>query len=145
MFCANCGKELPDNAQFCANCGKPPKMAAVSNDTAALAGNNQTAVYVQNFNSPFGNIKPKHNYLLLGLTAKLFSLFLEISFWLLLLLGMIIGGVVGSGENGDSLAAIGGVIVGAIISFVIMVVVGGLFSKIIQINANIEEIKNRTK
>jgi len=35
MFCGNCGKELPENAQFCGNCGKPL--------TTALPQKNETS------------------------------------------------------------------------------------------------------
>ncbi len=31
MFCSNCGKELPDNAEICTNCGAIPKVPVESN------------------------------------------------------------------------------------------------------------------
>jgi hypothetical protein len=144
MFCANCGSNISDDVTFCPNCGKSPKAVEVFDSTASPAGANQTSVYVQNFNSSVGYIKPKHNFPLLNLTARLFSLFFEISLWILLVLGVIIGGVIG-GYTGGSLAAIGGILVGSIVSFVIMVVSGGLVSIFVRINDNIEELKQKIK
>ena len=30
MFCMNCGKELPDDANFCLKCGKPQNASALA-------------------------------------------------------------------------------------------------------------------
>jgi hypothetical protein len=144
MFCANCGSNVNDDVTFCPNCGKSPKTVAASDSATLPAGASQASVYVQNFNSSVGYIKPKHNFPLLNLTAKLFSIFFEISLWILLILGVIIGGFVG-GYTGGSLAAIGGVLVGGIISFIIMVVSGGLVSIFVRINDNIEELIQKIK
>ena len=41
MFCPNCGKETPDQAQFCMNCGFP--ISKFKNEQAANAAAKMTA------------------------------------------------------------------------------------------------------
>jgi hypothetical protein len=115
MFCGNCGSNLNDDVMVCPKCGK--------------------SKYITE------NVTNENGYLLTKLTAKLFKVFFEISLWLVLILGFIIGSFIGNISNN----AFGGMVVGGIISFVVVIISGGLVSILINMNNNIEDLKNKNK
>ena len=106
---------------FCANCG-----SNVGDDIKICP----------NCGGSKNPVNTDSGYPLSKLTAKLFKVFFEISLWIILILGFIIGGVLGGIYN-----PFGGAIFGGIISFVFIIILGGLVSIFINMNNNIEELK----
>ena len=106
---------------FCANCG-----SNVADDVTICPNCGKSKYPVNN----------DIGYPLSKLTAKLFRVFFEISLWIILISGLIIGGILGNN-------VIGGVILGGTISFVSIIILGGLVSIFINMNNNIEELKQK--
>jgi len=91
----------------------------------------------------------ENGYPLSNLTAKLFGVLFEIILWIIL-----IGGIVGGGILGYSFTpprddpggyVFLGIILGAIVAFVTIIVTGGLVSLFIKLVNNTEEIKKKIK
>jgi hypothetical protein len=143
MFCANCGSNVNDDAVFCPNCGKPVKAGEVTANvqpTGNLSIPNQTVVYAQNI---YSNDAPrKRKYPLINFSARMFYPFLEISMWLALVIGAIIGGMYGYDTDGES-GAIVGVIVGILLMPCWIIVTGGVLSIFLKIKEGIEELNRK--
>lgn len=111
---------------FCGNCGAEIGEGIV---ICPNCGKSKSEVLASN----------KNGYPLSSLTAKLFKVFFEIALWIVLILGFIIGGTLGNIRNN----VFGGLLLGGIASFVLIIIMGGLVSIFININNNIEELKSR--
>jgi len=142
MFCGNCGSNVNENAVFCPNCGKSTGAIATEVQQPVTQSNpNQAVVFTQNIYSG-GNTVKKRNYPLINLSAKLYYPFLEISLWILLIIGAIYGGVVGAREA-DVLGAVIGVIIGVVVIFFIIINGVGLLSIFLKIKEGIEDLNNK--
>jgi len=80
---------------------------------------------------------------LTNLSTKLFGIFFEIILWIILLGGIIGGGIAGYEMLYSGGGAILGIIVGGIISFLFIILFGGMISLFIKIANNIEALKNK--
>jgi hypothetical protein len=148
MFCANCGSNVNEDVIFCPNCGKATKPEMVNVGVPQLENTskpNQTVVFAQNIYSG-NNTIPKRNYLLINFSAKMFYPFLEVSMWLTLIIGAIIGGSYGADSFRDfpTFGAIIGVIIGVLLMLFWIINFGGLISIFLKIKENVEEL-NRKK
>jgi len=143
MFCGNCGSNVNEDAVFCPNCGSSVKTvegASKAQQSVNTPNSNQTVVFSQNIYSGGNNIQ-KRNYPLINLSARLYYPFLEISMWITLIVGAIIGGILGAREA-DVFGAIIGVIIGVAFMFFWIINLGGLVSIFLKIKEGIEELKN---
>ena len=131
MFCAYCGTHNEVGVGFCSSCGKPP--------TGTVIVNQQ---------------RRKRGYPLSNMTAKLFSLLFEIVLWAIMISGVVGGGVIGGflGDNFNPYLApfrrnpsyiFVGVILGGIIAFIMIVLIGGLVSLFIKLVNNTDEIRKK--
>lgn len=152
MFCANCGTSINDDVVFCPACGKPAKAVVPAEvpgysppqpQVESIQSPSQTVVFAPNMYSGNANYVPKRYYPLTTLAGKMFPLFFEIFLWITLLIGAICGGIIGADASGG-LGAFAGVIIGIAIAFIGIIVFGGLYSIIMKINANIEELNRKT-
>jgi len=127
MFCGNCGSVFEDGVEFCPNCGKSTK-----EDFVATNQQNQVNGY------------PLSNF-----TAKAFSVLFEVILWVILIGGFVVGGILGYtltprfSEPGGYI--FGGIIIGGIAAFIIIILTGGLVSLFIKFVNNSEEIKKQLK
>ena len=121
MFCANCGKNINTGIEFCPNCGK------------SITGTD------------------KYKLRMVKFVKKVIKNYLEIILWINLSLCSISGAIIGSQINnllnrnylgGFTLL---GFIIGLFIGFVINILLGGFIATIINIDENINEIKERMK
>lgn len=121
MFCVNCGTENDDGVVFCSNCGKSPKEVVVNQQ-------NQSSGY------------PLTKFL-----AKSYSVLFEIILWIILIGGIIVGGIIGNqiGQLIQSDLTFLGIIIGGTVSFIHIVLIGGLVSLFIKLVNNSEEIKKK--
>ena len=121
MFCGNCGKDVDDGVEFCPYCSKSPKGEVAGDKDAKLA-----------------------SYPLIDLSSKLFYPMFEFVLWLFLIIGTVGGGITGysinriiSNRNEGGTGAFLGVIIGFIVSFLVIIITGGLISIFLKINENI--------
>jgi len=119
MFCANCGTNVNEDVIFCPNCGKSPKGIAINESN---------------------QVKPQHNFPLFNLTKRLFGLFFEISLWLILIIGTVLGAFIGA-ELNQGIGAILGFIIGLTISLIFIVLAGGIVSIFVKMSDDINELK----
>jgi hypothetical protein len=120
MYCGNCGTEIDENVEFCPKCGKTKK--------------DEIEVNKQNI---------RYGFPLSNLTANLFSILFEVILWIILI-GGFIGGAILFYNIDKNMAAVG-LILGGIISFIFIILIGGLVSLFIKIVNNTEEIKSKLK
>ena len=121
MFCGKCGTENDDGAVFCSSCGK---------STNEVVGNNEVTKVA--------------SYPLINLSSKLFYPFFEICLWLDLILFTVAGGIVGHSlsTRHDNYTALG-VIIGLIVGFLIVIILGGLVSIFLKMNENIGKLEKK--
>jgi hypothetical protein len=117
MICVNCGTENDDGVAFCSNCGKSPNAVALK------------------------VVNQQNSYPLSNLTANLFRVLFEIILWIILIGGFVGGGILFYNINSDW--KFWGIVLGGIISFVIIILTGGLVSLFIKLVNNTEEIKKK--
>jgi hypothetical protein len=120
MFCGNCGSEIKDGLEICSKCGKSPDGTVVNKFKTG-------------------------GYPLINLSAKLYTLFFEISLWLILIIGIVGGGVIGNLIDDRVNGILPGIIIGFLIAFVLMIQIGGLTSVFLKINENAEKIEKSVK
>ena len=111
MFCGNCGSEIQESLGICSQCGKSSK------------GDN--------------------TYPLTNFTAKSFNVLFEVTLWVILIGGIVIGGTIGSqiGRLIRQDLTFLGIIIGGTVSFIQIVLIGGLVSLFIKLVNNTNEIR----
>jgi hypothetical protein len=137
MFCVNCGANVQVDAVFCSNCGIATTSEAKRADSAQALVNAQFVAHA------LDGAQPKDINVLTILTSRLFAIFFEILLWLVLLFGFIGGAIIGGNtyDYSPGIGAFMGLVVGGLISFGVMVFIGGMISTFIKISDNIEAIK----
>ena len=119
MFCANCGSNVEDNVVFCPNCGKSAKGDGVAKSLQGQQG----------------------GYPLSNLSAKWFPIVNEITLWLILIGGIIGCGIIG-GMAGEAYI-FGGVVLGGISAFLLIISLNGLITLFIKLVNDTAEIKKK--
>ena len=127
MFCGKCGSEIQEGLEICPKCSKSSEGLVVEGEDTKMA-----------------------SYPLINLSSKLFYPIFELGLWIFLIAGTIGGGWIGRaigegirGYNSGAGGAFLGAIIGFLVTLVIMISWAGLISIFLKINENIEKLKNK--